>query len=104
MAGNVKTLPAEFEALELFSYEEQCERIAKALHEISPGDYAGPDPPDHISGEPKCRGQRMFQFVWNSACCSHKQMCLKFCIVNNRFILLSFHEAYNPNTYEGRKK
>jgi len=67
--------------------------IRKALDEVSERNYCGPHPPEHISGEPKCVGARMLQFSWTSECFGDKraQMYLKYCLKDNRFILLRIH-------------
>lgn len=101
IAGSPTHASGDFEALGLISHEEQSAAIGRALDEISQADYKGPHPPNHISGEPKCKGDRMLQFVWQSACFAGKRMYLKFCIKYDRFILLRIHEAWNPNDYEG---
>jgi hypothetical protein len=100
IAGSPKHVAQDFGDLQLFAWEDQAKAIRSALDEISPGDYTGPDPPNEISGEPKCKGARMLQFVWNSACFK-KQMCFKFCMVGRRLHMLRIHEAYNPNRFGG---
>jgi hypothetical protein len=42
---------------------------------------------------------RMRQFVWISACFENKQMCVKFCVHDDRLLLLRLHPAYNPNQF-----
>lgn len=91
LVGSPYHTSADFEALLLISHEEQKDALRKVLEEISPECYNGPHPPDHISGEPKCKGERMHQFWWTSACFEQKRMYVKFCLKGNRFVLLRIH-------------
>lgn len=100
ITGSAKNTSSDFQTLELASHEDQVTAIRDVLNEISSDHYRGPDPPKHKSREPKCKGATMMQFVWNSACFG-KQMCVKFCMVDERLAVLRIHEAYNPNQFEG---
>lgn len=44
----------------------------------------------------------MLQFAWRSTHFNNRQMYLKFCLQNARFILLRLHEDYNPNQFTER--
>lgn len=96
VAGSPINTSSDFQALGLYGHEEQMDAVRNALNEISASDYCGPHPPTHISGEPKCAGERMVQFTWNSKCFGDKRprMYLKYCLKNNRFILLRIHPDY----------
>ena len=84
----------DFQELGLFSHEEQLDAIGSVLDEVSACDYRGPHPPDHLSKEPKCKGARMIQFAWNSACFEGRRMYVKFCLKDGRFVLLRIHPDY----------
>ena len=98
-AGSVK-LSTEFSKLGLVSYQEQEELLKNVLQEIAlehqtnPSCYNGPYHPYDLSKEPKCKGIRMLQFVWNSNCCNRQKMFVKFCLHENRLVLLSVHPDY----------
>jgi hypothetical protein len=94
IAGSPTHAFEDFQELKLISHEEQENVLGRVLEEISPADYRGPHPPDHISGEPKCKGARMVQFSWNSVCFRKKAMYVKFCLKNDRFVLLRIHADY----------
>jgi hypothetical protein len=100
MHGSPMHTSKDLWALELVAHEDQLLALKTVLEEISCEYYRGPDPPNHLSGEPKCKGSRMLQFAWRSKCFGDKQMYVKFC-VGDRFVLLRIHEDYNPNRYEG---
>jgi hypothetical protein len=93
VVGSPSNTSQDFQALGLYGYEEQMDAVGKALGEISESDYCGPHPPHHLSGEPKCAGARMVQFSWTSACFgdNRAKMYLKYCIKDNRLILLRIH-------------
>jgi hypothetical protein len=101
VAGSPKNTVADFWNLELISHDDQLNAIGSILREIEEGNYSGPHPPDHKSREPKCKGAQMLQFVWHSKCFGGKEMCFKFCMVDERLAVLRIHEAYNPNLFEG---
>ena len=100
VVGSPSNTSPDFQELGLYGYEEQMDAVRKALSEISQSDYCGPDPPHHISREPKCAGARMFQFSWTSTCFVDKRakMYLKYCIKDNRFILLRIHPDWRAGT------
>lgn len=50
----------DFQELGLYGYEEQRDAIRKALEEVRAEHYSGPDPPTHISGEPKLKANGWF--------------------------------------------
>jgi hypothetical protein len=101
IAGSAKHTSSDFSELELIGHEDQLNAISRVLNELSVEHYCGPEPPNHKSGEPKCKGARMMQFVWKSTCFSGKEMCVKFCMVGERLAVLRIHAAYNPNRYGG---
>lgn len=88
----------DFQELGLFSHEEQLDALGSVLDEIAANHYCGPHPPDHLSGEPKCRGARMVQFAWNSECFEGKWMYVKFCLKDSRFVLLRIHPDYKKRS------
>jgi len=99
MAG--KNLPSDFTNLDLVLPEEKDECIESILAEITPDDFNGPHPPNHLAGEPKAAGLRMVQFAWPSNCFANKRMCFKFCLSpERRLILLRLHDDYEPNRYK----
>lgn len=94
----------DFRKLNLFTLEDQIETIRACLQEITPEQYAGPDPPDHLACEPKCRGERLLQFVYASPFFKGKRMCFKFAINASgrsveRLVVVRLHEAYDPNKF-----
>jgi hypothetical protein len=93
VAGSPSNISQDFQELGLYGHQEQMDAIRKALGEVSERDYNGPHPPHHVSGEPKCQGLRMIQFAWSSTSFGEKsrRMYLKYCIKDNRFILLRIH-------------
>ena len=44
----------------------------------------------------------MLQFAWRSNHFNNRLMYIKFCLQNQRFILLRFHEDYSPNKFTER--
>jgi hypothetical protein len=98
----VSTMLAE---LGLFLSSEQEERLKNLLQEIAlehqsnPACYNGPHPPNHLSGEPKCKDLRMLQFAWNSNCFDGRKMYIKFCLNGNRLVLISLHVDYEPGKF-----
>jgi hypothetical protein len=92
--GSPSHISDDFSQLLLISHEEQTEALRKVLDEISPDHYNGPHPPDHISREPKCKGERMLQFTWPSACFGGKRMYVKFCLKDNRLYLVRIHKDF----------
>lgn len=101
MVGSPKHTIQDFGELKLISHEDQLNAIDTALKEISADDYKGPHPPRHKSKEPKCKGARMLQFAWNSKCFEGvERMYVKFCLADDRFVLLRIHEDWRPNEYE----
>jgi hypothetical protein len=88
-------------ALELVTEEDQLEAMAESLGEITHQDYSGPDPPNHLSGEPRCKGERMLQFVWKSTYFKGRRMCIKFCLQDDYFVLIRIHIPYDPNKFKG---
>ena len=101
VVGSLKHTIADFRELELISHDEQCIALGRILSEIDQGSYRGPHPPNHKSREPKCKGGRMMQFVWNSDCFGGREMYVKFCMVDERLVVLRIHVAHNPNKFEG---
>jgi hypothetical protein len=99
IVGSPLHTSADFQELSLFSHEEQKDALQEVLREVSPEFYCGPHPPDHLAGEPKCKGERLIQFSWQSECFNGKQMYVKFCLKHNRLILLRIHVDY----YERKK-
>ena len=105
VSGGLKLIE-DFQKLDLVMFEEQTECIANVLREIkaehrtSPGCYRGPHPPTHISGEPRCAGERMLQFVWDSAHLNNRRMYVKFCLSSGRLVLLRIHEDYAPGSFK----
>lgn len=93
VAGSPSNTSQDFQALGMYGHEEQMDAIRNALNEVSASDFCGPDPPKHISREPKCAGERMIQFSWTSTCFGDKRpvMYLKYCLKDNRFYLLRIH-------------
>ena len=93
VVGSPNNTSQDFQQLGLYGHEEQMDAIRMALAEVSAGDYCGPDPPNHLSKEPKCAGERMIQFSWKSTCFGNKRavMYLKYCLMDNRFCLLRIH-------------
>ena len=65
----------------------------KLLEEKRAEHYSGPDPPTHISGEPKLKANGWFRFSWTSTSFGVKsaQMYLNYCLKNNRLYLLRIH-------------
>lgn len=102
--GSLKHTISDLRALELVDYEEQKLALVAILGEISADCYHGPHPPSHVSDEPKCKGARMMQFHWNSACFGGRRMYVKFCIVDERLVLLRIHEEYAPNKFAKRDR
>jgi hypothetical protein len=100
VVGSPSNTSQDFQALGMYGYEEQMDAVRKALSEISASDYSGPDPPHHISRELKCAGARMVQFSWTSTCFGDERarMYLKYCIKDNRFILLRIHPDWKAGT------
>lgn len=100
--GSLK-LSEEFRALDLITGDEQRDGIDGVLNEISSEHYGGPHPPEHIAGEPICKGARMLHFVWSSAR-FRRRMYFKFCLSGKagreRLVILSLHEDYRPNYFE----
>lgn len=93
VAGSPSNCSPDFQALGLYGHEEQMDAIRRALDEVCAADYCGPHPPNHISKEPKCAGERMIQFAWETTSFGKKRshMYLKFCLHDNRFIFLRLH-------------
>ena len=100
IVGSLKHTIPDFQILNLVTSEDHQETIHAVLNELEVTQYNGPHPPDHISGEPKCKGARMLQFVWNSACFENKLMYIKLCMVNGRLAVLRIHEDCNPNKFK----
>jgi hypothetical protein len=101
--GSAKHTIADLYELELITHDDQTRALINVLDEIGEEHYCGPNPPDHISKEPKCKGAVMFQFVWMSNCFGI-EMCVKLAMVDHRLTLLRVHRAYNPNQYSRMDK
>ena len=101
IVGSPKWTSSDFQALELFNTNEQYSALSVALDEVTPDDYNGPHPPNHLSKEPKCSGLRMLQFAWSSRRFGSRRMYLKFCLSDNRFVLIRLHSDYQPNKFDG---
>lgn len=98
IVGSLTHTAPDFQELGLIGSEDQGFAIGSVLDEISAPCYCGPDPPNHISKEPKCKGAVMVQFVWNSACFKGLKMYVKFCMVGDRLAVLRIHKDYKrPN-------
>lgn len=91
----------DFWNLELISHEDQLGAIGQVLMEISEANYRGPHPPNHQSGEPKCKKERMVQFRWTSEFFEGEEMYFKFCMVDGRLVVLRLHADCDPNRFEG---
>ncbi len=104
MPGSPQNTASDFYNLTLISHDEQLSAIESVLGEISAVNYRGPYPPNNKSREQKCKGAVMLQFVWHSDCFGGKEMCFKFCVVDQRLVVLRIHPAYNPNQFERMEK
>lgn len=95
LVGSPLHTSQDFQDLGLVAHDDQLEAIGRVLDEISSDHYCGPHPPQHLSSEPKCKGKRMIQFSWTSACFGNASMYVKFCLKDDRFVLLRIHrDAY----------
>src|ERR1700682_5117541 len=88
IVGSATHTVPDFWQLELIGHEAHLDAIRSVLNEIATTDYKGPHPPTERTGEPKCKNERMYQFVWKSACFGGKWMYVKFCMKDNRLVLL----------------
>ena len=99
VVGSTTHTISDLHELELVEWEEQVAVLTKVLAEICAENYIGPHPPRHLSDEPRCKGARMLQFKWTSACFDGNRMYVKFCIVDERLVLLRIHPDYEPNRF-----
>jgi hypothetical protein len=58
IAGSIK-VAEEFAALGWFGHASQTEGLAQLVSELDYGCDTGPEPPNRLSSEPRCKGVRM---------------------------------------------
>lgn len=91
IVGSPLHTSSDFQELGLVSHDDQLDAIKTILSEISENVYNGPHPPNHKSGELKCKGATMLQFAWDSKCFDGSRMYFKFCINQDRLVVLRIH-------------
>jgi len=92
--GNQK-IEEEFYELGLLTDGERCMVLDIALHEITPSDRKGPNPPGDVASHFPFTGRKLFAFKWLS---KHfgMLMYLKFALIDDagpvKLALYSLHE------------
>jgi hypothetical protein len=92
--GNAK-LEGELYDLGLITSGERYMAVEVALHEITPADRRGPNPPNDVTSYGPYRDEHLLAFRWRSVEFK-KVMYFKFAVVRGsgrpRLVVYSFHE------------